>query len=527
MKKTICVLLSLAILPLAFLALAACDGDPDEGGVSFTVTFKLKYGTNEGHATITVSSGSSLGAKMPANPTREGAYVFTGWLTEDDTDFTASTKVTADITVLAQWADAYIVTFMKNHSTGDTTVHDTKKVIKNGSIGAANMPSAPTPPSGYVFLYWTTTETGAVRFESTTLVGSNITVYARYADASTNFLVSFELNYDNYPLEDGPFEANPYVDNITVVVGQPVGTQWPLDPERDEYNFLNWRTGSGRTDGTEFTATTPVTGNITLYAQWNPIGGKTVRFLLNYEGAPAEPFHIANIPATVIRVPENVWAPIVPSRKEGATTLLFAGWYENRQGTGERFYWGSTVTESMDVYAQWSPAETEGWKPMYFDMQRLTFTNFINPDPEDNPHQVPESFRMNIDPKPESSSVKIQKMAVNSLPRLDGNETIIFDGLADPPMGTVGDNDPSTDFWWMNGEFKSNFVGGCWDYYYPGDSGNCYGGAFGCKLLKEGRYLIFVLKDVTGDVWFQLGYSSVLRPRDIFSFGSALVDVTD
>ncbi len=65
----------------------------------------------------------------------------------------------------------------------------------------------------------------------------------------------------------GDTEASPA--QITVTSGSTVGTL-PTAPTRDGYTFKGWNTAPDG-NGTEFTADTPVTGDITVYAQWEKI----------------------------------------------------------------------------------------------------------------------------------------------------------------------------------------------------------------------------------------------------------------
>ena len=71
----------------------------------YTVTFNKNGGNTEASPSeMTVQAGESVGA-LPTPPTREG-YKFAGWNTQADGRgemFTASTTVTKDITVYAQW----------------------------------------------------------------------------------------------------------------------------------------------------------------------------------------------------------------------------------------------------------------------------------------------------------------------------------------------------------------------------------------------------------------------------------------
>jgi uncharacterized repeat protein (TIGR02543 family) len=74
---------------------------------------------------------------------------------------------------------------------------------------------------------------------------------------SYSYTVTFDKN-------GGDTEANPQ----TRTVASPATTvdSLPADPTRSGYIFIGWNTAPGGT-GTPFTASTPVTGNITVYAQ--------------------------------------------------------------------------------------------------------------------------------------------------------------------------------------------------------------------------------------------------------------------
>jgi len=95
-----------ALLLLATLAIMACSpGGWGNPALTYTVTFDSQGATVEADPTsITVTSGQTAGT-LPTEPTRTG-YTFGGWYTEVDgggTEFTASTTVTANITVYAKW----------------------------------------------------------------------------------------------------------------------------------------------------------------------------------------------------------------------------------------------------------------------------------------------------------------------------------------------------------------------------------------------------------------------------------------
>ena len=119
-----------SIIILALLCAAACnrprDADSDtataalapptgcaspfiDSAALFTVSFNTHGGRPDTISPVTVlSCGEALGERMPASPTMDG-YVFSGWFDRptgimDDTEYTASTIITHDVTLLARWA---------------------------------------------------------------------------------------------------------------------------------------------------------------------------------------------------------------------------------------------------------------------------------------------------------------------------------------------------------------------------------------------------------------------------------------
>jgi len=110
----------ISIFVLAITALFVACSDPADdnnvkpppgnGSTTYTVTFDKNHDdadnfTEASPQTKSVTTPATTIDALPTAPTREG-YNFTGWNTEDDgtgSAFTASTPVTANVTVFAQW----------------------------------------------------------------------------------------------------------------------------------------------------------------------------------------------------------------------------------------------------------------------------------------------------------------------------------------------------------------------------------------------------------------------------------------
>jgi uncharacterized repeat protein (TIGR02543 family) len=198
------------------------------------------------------------GENFPANPTRTG-YNFAGWNTApagSGSPFTASTTVNADITVYAQWTgETYTVTFKSNDGT-DTTLYAKTVTVPATTIDAGNFPADPTR-TGHTFTGWNTVPAGTESgFIATTTVSGNMTVYAQWAETYT---VTFKYNNGT----DTPL----YTKTVIVPATTIGAADFPADPTRTGYIFGGWYAGSNG-GGSAFTASTMVTGDITVYAWW-------------------------------------------------------------------------------------------------------------------------------------------------------------------------------------------------------------------------------------------------------------------
>jgi uncharacterized repeat protein (TIGR02543 family) len=94
---------------------------------------------------------------------------------------------------------------------------------------------------------------------------------------------------------------------------------------------------------TPFTATTPVTENITVYAQWTQTPGFTVTYN-SYGGTSVDPQYVISPATNVGSLPAN------PSKR----CYAFDGWYTEPNGAGDAFDESTPVTKDVTVYANWT-----------------------------------------------------------------------------------------------------------------------------------------------------------------------------
>jgi uncharacterized repeat protein (TIGR02543 family) len=127
----------------------------------------------------------------------------------------------------------------------------------------------------------------------------------------------------------------------------------PAAPEKANHTFLGWHTAA--TDGAAFAWPHTLTGNVTLYAQWQEDAPEppepysyTVSFDKNGGDTEANPAaKTVASPATTIDA-----LPVQPTR-DGHS---FIGWNTAPDGSGSPFTASTTVSAAIRVYAQWQDA---------------------------------------------------------------------------------------------------------------------------------------------------------------------------
>jgi len=368
-----------------------------------TVTFMTNDGTPAVTASRTVNADQNLtansqGVAMPTPPSRVN-WTFAGWNTQADglgTEFTAASAIPADISVFAQW-DANI-TFVLNY--GANAQHAVRTVRDGTSIGSANWPAAPSRGVGIHFAGWSTQQNDTIilgnEFESNTVVtGGHMTVYAQW-----HVNVTFNLR-------DAPAPNNNASEVRTVRYGEAVGAAVPA-VTRAGAAFIGWSSvaiDTSRPLTGAFTPATPVTGDRTVYAQWD----STVIFNLdggNIGGVTTSPTHIlatdtavglANMPATPTRA--GIGFP---------GSFEFHGWALTSGGDPVEDMHDEIIVADIEVFARWMipvpgvDIGTPGGGGI----------TFPNPDGPDHPNPDPD-------------------LVVVSGPDADGGITIIIP----PPQG--------------------------------------------------------------------------------------------
>jgi len=241
-------------------------------------------------------------------------YAFVGWSDGIDTP-TREDTASGYLGVTANFLKEHTVTF---DTSGGTPIGP--QIVLDGQLL-----TLPTPPTyGDLDFYgWYTDSERTMQFNDNTPITTDLTLYASW---ETKHTVS--LNPNN---------GQP-VSNISVTEAAFMSP--PADPVRAGHTFEGWYT-----DDTSFTQqfnfeTTPIMGNISLYAKWDTIG-YLVTFHTN--GGTA-------IDSQTVQYDTHVVGPVTTTR-EGHT---FDGWYTDA-GLSTAFDITNTViTSATELYAKWT-----------------------------------------------------------------------------------------------------------------------------------------------------------------------------
>ena len=223
----------------------------------YTVQFVSDHGSFKDQ---TIEHGKLIETDKLTIPEVEG-YTFDGWYTTNDTHstkFDFSTPITGDTTVYAKWtAKDYEVSFVTEH--GDAPASQNVKYN-----GTADNPGTLTE-EGYTFDGWYADEDHNTKFDFTTPIKSNTTVYAKWT--ANDYEVRFITEHGDAPTSQNVKYNGTAKDPGTLTA--------------EGYTFIGWYADEAHK--TKFDFNTPITGDTKVYAKWEKNAPNT--YALNVSGA--------------------------------------------------------------------------------------------------------------------------------------------------------------------------------------------------------------------------------------------------
>jgi uncharacterized repeat protein (TIGR02543 family) len=166
---------------------------------------------------------------------------------------------------------SFTVTFNLNGGTLNYSTNSQVRTLTypNTELGTDNFPGNPSwnGSGSYTFAGWNTSSSGTGKFltASTTVLGeyasaTSLTVYAQWVSTtqpSGSYIVTFRMDNDT--------TSAPWAVKVTTGTPATIGSSnFPADPTKKNSSFNGWYTSTG----TYFTASSTVTANTPVFAQW-------------------------------------------------------------------------------------------------------------------------------------------------------------------------------------------------------------------------------------------------------------------
>ena len=266
------------------------------------------------------------GANATVVATPKVAYNFVGWYngsTKVSSNASYTFAVTANISLTAKFTIKTFTTTTANSTGGTASVNKSSVEYGGSAIWTA------TPSTGYNFSKWSNGST------TNPLTVSNIT-------ANTHITPVFVLK--SYTVTWNPNGGTVNPTSTTKTHGSTLGTLPTPTRAADAqytYTFKGWFTAA--TNGTQVSASTTVTGNVTYYAQWTAtLRSYTATFNGNGGGTPS--------PSTITKTYGSELGTLPSCSRTGYT---FLGWYTASSG-GTKISSTTKITGTVTYYAQWS-----------------------------------------------------------------------------------------------------------------------------------------------------------------------------
>ena len=266
------------------------------------------------------------GANATVVATPKAAYNFAGWYngtTKVSSNTSYTFAVTANISLTAKFTIKTFTTTTANSTGGTASVNKSSVEYGGSAIWTA------TPSTGYNFSKWSNGST------TNPLTVSNIT-------ANTHITPVFVLK--SYTVTWNPNGGSVSPTSTTKTHGSTLGTLPTPTRAADvqyTYTFKGWFTAA--TGGTQISASTTVTGNVTYYAQWTAtLRSYTATFNGNGGGTPS--------PSIITKTYGSELGTLPTCSRTGYT---FLGWYTASSG-GTKISSTTKITGTVTYYAQWS-----------------------------------------------------------------------------------------------------------------------------------------------------------------------------
>lgn len=209
-----------------------------------------------------------------SNPTR-AHYTFDGWFLDADCKTPVSNNTTAtaegeELTVYAKWIEkTYTLQYMTVYDNQSTSTTDYQSVtFKYSDTLSISLPT--TGINGYTLIGWfpdindKTKRIPTLDAETFLQYVDSNDVITLYGSLTKSFTVTVVTNHNDVKINDLLIPEGDTVENLDSLINE---KETSYSTSFDSY-FLGWYTRSDFAEGSEFTSTTSVTSDMTIYGKW-------------------------------------------------------------------------------------------------------------------------------------------------------------------------------------------------------------------------------------------------------------------
>ena len=294
--------------------------------------------------TVEVAKDTAIGTKLPANPTKTG-YTFGGWW-NGETQLTAGTVISADVTYTAQWTPiTYTIAFNKGYSDNNETAVDSITATYDREV---TLPACTYTRAGYTFNGWGTSSSATSGKTAGTTVknlestqGATYTYYPAWKGND----VTVTLNYNDGSRANETRYGTVGSEYYYLKASKDGFSNRISDPTRSGYIFDGWYDAA--TDGSKvseyykFTAADAANGR-TLYAHW--VEAVTITFDANGGSCYTTSKTIEKDTTLGYSLPSSA----------SRSGYKFDGWY-TEETNGTKVTSSTIFDRNTTLYAHWTP----------------------------------------------------------------------------------------------------------------------------------------------------------------------------
>ena len=360
-----------ATIPVTAAMVSGFDSSAPATSQTLTITYEGKTTTYDVSISdtapvtydITVSAGANgtasasaasatAGTTITVTATPDSGYEIDKitWTPEggSETDITSTKRFTmpaAKVTVNVSFKASSVTP--PGPTTYTVTFKDGENTLSSQTVNEGDKATKPADPTktGYTFNGWYADATFAAAFDFDQAITANTTVYAKFTDnsvtppATITYTVTFDAN------------GHGTAPSAQTVESGKTATK-PADPTETGWTFGGWYKEAACSNAFNFS--TPITGNITLYAKWTKDGGDpvpatkyTITYVLN--GGTLD----GKTGTVTVQVEDGAVITLPKPTRSGYT---FDYWEGSRYEAGASY----TVTGDHTFTAQWKANSTTG-----------------------------------------------------------------------------------------------------------------------------------------------------------------------